>query len=54
MNPGNQNPKGPGGGKGVVGREELLEVKMAKTSSLETISTRLQRIAKLTYGCETE
>lgn len=31
----------------MAGREELLEVKMAKTSSLETISTRLQRIAKL-------
>ncbi len=31
----------------MVGREELLEVKMTRTSKLESISTRLQRIAKL-------
>jgi len=44
---GEPSPTGPGGGKDEVGREESREVKMRGTSKLESISTRLRRIAKL-------
>ncbi len=44
---GEPSPTGPGGGKGEVGREDSEEDKMTRGSNLESISTRLQRIAKL-------